>query len=181
MHSFHVTLGHAHLKVRDLERAVAFYTRFLGLRLTERVGSQFAFLSGGTLHHDLALQALGSAAPGTPRYAVGLFHLAFEVPDRKSFAAAYHALDEGGVPVAAVDHGISWAMYFADPDGNGLEIYWDTRHESHGAETWNGRSDLLNAQRIDGGASSPAPHVLVNPPLTRGGGETAPGLRETRA
>ena len=181
MNSFHVTLGHAHLKVRDLERSVAFYTEFLGLRLTERVGSQFAFLSGGDLHHDLALQALGTAAPGTPRHAVGLFHLAFEVPDRESFAAAYHALDAGGVPVAAVDHGISWAMYFADPDGNGLEIYWDTRHEPHGAETWSGRSDLLNAQRIDGVAAPTVAHLSVNPSLTRDAGESAPGWRETRA
>jgi len=181
MNDFHVTLGHAHLKVRDLERAIAFYTQFLGLRVTERIGSQFAFLSGGTLHHDLALQALGSAAPGTPRHAVGLFHIAFEVPDRQTFAAAYHALDEGGIPVAAVDHGISWAMYFADPDGNGLEIYWDTRHEPNGAETWNGRSDLLNAQRIDGIAAPSGPNLVVNPSLNRDAGEIAPGWRETRA
>lgn len=156
MRTYRASLGHAHLKVRDLDRAVSFYTRYLKMTLTERVGGQFAFLSSGPAHHELALQALGSGAPPPPRFAVGLYHLAFEVCDHESFAAAYHELDDAGVPVAAVDHGISWAMYFADPDGNGLEIYWDTRREGAGVERWNGRSEPLTSERIDHGTVSGA-------------------------
>lgn len=154
MQAYRTSLGHAHLRVRDLDRAIAFYTRFLKLELTERLGGQFAFLAGGSAHHDLALQALGAAAPKPPRFATGLHHVAFEVTDRSAFAAAFHELDGAGVPVAAVDHGISWAMYFADPDGNGLEIYWDTRRESHGARAWDGRAEPLTVDRIDAGSMS---------------------------
>lgn len=153
MATYRASLGHAHLKVRDLDRAVAFYTRYLKLALTERAGGQFAFLSAGAAHHEIALQALGSGAPPPPRFAVGLYHLAFEVPDHESFAAAYHELEAGGVPVAAVDHGISWAMYFADPDGNGLEIYWDTRRVGRRAESWDGQSEPLASERIDEGTA----------------------------
>ena len=156
MQSYRTSLGHAHLRVRDLDRAVEFYTRFLKLELIERLGGQFAFLSGSGAHHDLALQALGAAAPKPPRFATGLQHVAFEVADHGAFAAAFHELDGAGVPVAAVDHGISWAMYFADPDGNGLEIYWDTRRESHGACSWAGRAEPLTVDRIDAGSMSSA-------------------------
>lgn len=154
MQAYRTSLGHAHLRVRDLDRAVAFYTRFLKLELIERLGGQFAFLSGSSAHHDVALQALGAGAPKPPRFATGLQHVAFEVMDRSAFAAAFHELDGAGVPVAAVDHGISWAMYFADPDGNGLEIYWDTRRESHGARAWEGRAEPLTVDRIDAGSMS---------------------------
>ncbi len=115
-------LGHAHLKVRDLDRAIDFYTRFLGLRLVERVGNAYAFLTGGDVHHEIALQNVGTNAPEPPAHGTGLYHVAFEVPDRTSFARTYQALVDAGVPVATVDHLISWAMYFDDPDGNGLEI-----------------------------------------------------------
>jgi catechol 2,3-dioxygenase len=141
-------LGHAHLKVRDLARSVAFYTRFFDLRVTEEIPGAFVFLSGGPVHHELALQQVGpDAAPPNP-YGVGLYHIAFEVPERRAFAQAYNALTRAGVPVAAVDHGISWAIYFSDPDGNGLEIYWDTRREPEGKARWDGRSLPLGAVRI---------------------------------
>jgi len=100
------------------------------------------------MHHELALQEVGADAPLPPPEGVGLYHVAFEVPDRRSFAQAYNTITRGGVPVAAVDHGISWAMYFSDPDGNGLEIYWDTRQESEGTARWDGRSRPLGAVRI---------------------------------
>ncbi len=144
---YRTRLGHVNLKVRDLDRAVAFYTRFLNLRLTERVGN-FAFLSGSDLHHEVALQALGPDAPHAPRHSIGLFHVAFEVPDRRSLALAYKTLTEAGVQVSPVDNVISWALYFADPDGNGLELYWDTRHEPVGEPQWNGRVLPLPPEKL---------------------------------
>jgi catechol 2,3-dioxygenase len=148
MAAYRTKIGHAHLKVRDLRRSVEFYTKFLGLAVTEEVPGAFAFLTGGPMHHELALQEVGPDAPLPFPGSVGLYHVAFEVPDRRSFAQAYNAVTRGGVTVAAVDHGISWAMYFSDPDGNGLEIYWDTRQEADGADRWNGRSLPLGAVRI---------------------------------
>lgn len=142
-----VRIGHAHLKVRDLERSIEFYRRFLGLEVTERTGP-FVFLTGGAVHHELALQAVGPRAPSPPAAGVGLYHVAFEVSDRRAFAEAFHALAAAGVPLAAVDHGISWALYFADPDGNGLEIYLDVRGTPEGTRQWNGRTLPLDAQRI---------------------------------
>lgn len=133
-------IGHTHLKVRELERSIAFYTRYLGLHVTEIVGN-FAFLTGTHMHHEIALQALGMDAPAPHPYGVGLFHIAFEVPDKRTFAAAYQRLTEDGVFVGPVNHvGISWAMYFNDPDGNGLEIYVDTRAEEGEDGTWRGRN-----------------------------------------
>lgn len=131
-------IGHAHLKVRDLDRSIAFYTRFLALRETERVADHYAFLTGGDLHHEIALQHVGPDAPAPPQHGTGLYHVAFEVPTRRAFAEAYAALTQAGISVATVDHRISWAMYFDDPDGNGLEIYWDTRTEPDGASLWQG-------------------------------------------
>ena len=147
MAQYHTRIGHAHLKVRNLERALAFYTRFFDLDVVEQVGS-YAFLSGGEFHHEIALQALGDHAPLASRGTVGLYHVAFEVPDARAFAQAYQALTEAGGAVGAVDHRISWAMYFNDPDGNGLEIYWDTRHLATGASLWHGANLPLSDETI---------------------------------
>jgi catechol 2,3-dioxygenase len=141
-------IGHAHLKVRDLKQAIAFYTRFFRLKLVEQVGDQYAFLSGGDFHHEIALQNVGPDAPGQAAHGTGLYHVAFEVPDAVSFALAYKALTDAGVPVAPVDHLISWAMYFDDPDGNGLEIYWDTRAEPGGQPLWRGQNLPLPPAKI---------------------------------
>ncbi|HLH62122.1 MAG TPA: VOC family protein [Ktedonobacteraceae bacterium] len=141
-------IGHAHLKVRNLQRSIDFYTRFLGLRVTEQVGNAYVFLTGGAFHHEIALQNVGSNAPQPPSHGTGLYHVAFEVPDKRSFAAAYRALKEAVIPVAPVDHYISWAMYFDDPDGNGLEIYWDTRSEPGGRELWHGENISLPEEKI---------------------------------
>jgi catechol 2,3-dioxygenase len=145
---YQTTIGHAHLKVRDLPRAIAFYTRFFSLTLVEQVGTHYAFLSGGPLHHELALQQVDPAAPAPSAHATGLYHIAFEVPDQRAFAHAYQALTDAGIPVAAVNHFISWAMYFDDPDGNGLEIYWDTRQEPDGAPLWRGENAPLPPAQI---------------------------------
>lgn len=136
-------LGHVHLKVRDTVRAVAFYTRFLGLRITERVGDHFVFLSGDDKHHTVALQAVGPEAPGPTRGGVGLYHTAFEVAGETALAQAFVALTDAGIPVQGIDHGISWALYFSDPDGNGLEIYCDRRAHAEGTAQWEGRSRAL--------------------------------------
>jgi catechol 2,3-dioxygenase len=147
MSNYATRIGHAHLKVRDLERAIAFYTRYFQLQVVERAGN-YVFLTGGDFHHEIALQALGPTAPLAPHHAVGLYHVAFEVPDRRAFALVYQALRDGGVRVGAVDHRISWALYFDDPDGNGLEIYWDTRREPGGVPLWEGINLPLSDDQI---------------------------------
>ena len=141
-------IGHAHLKVRDLDRAIQFYTRFLNMREVERVDERYAFLTGGEFHHEIALQRVRPDAPTPPLHSTGLYHVAFEMPSARDFAAAYVALTEAGIPAAAVDHGISWAMYFDDPDGNGLELYWDTRGEPDGRALWHGENRALTAETI---------------------------------
>ena len=131
-------IGHAHLKVRNLERSIEFYEQVFGLKIRERIGS-FAFLSGTEMHHEIALQEVGPEAQLPGRYDVGLFHVAFEVPDREALSERYHYLRDHDILVFPADHRISLAIYFSDPDGNGLEIYCDTRHEIDGAEIWEGR------------------------------------------
>ena len=141
-------IGHAHLKVRDLDRSVAFYERFLKLHVTERVSDHYVFMTGGAFHHEIALQAVGPHAPTPSSLGVGLYHVAFEVPSQRAFAEAFQALREAGVAVGAVDHFISWAMYFDDPDGNGLEIYWDTRGEPGGKPLWRGENVDLTPEQV---------------------------------
>ncbi len=123
-------LGHIHLKVRDLDRALAFYRDLLGLRVTERLGDDMAFLSSGDAHHDVALQAIGAQAPAASPSSIGLYHTAFEVDSEAELKAIAARLAQGGHPPLGVDHGISRAFYTADPDGNGIEIYRDTRAEN---------------------------------------------------
>jgi catechol 2,3-dioxygenase len=145
---YSVKIGHAHLKVRDLDRAVAFYERFLKLHVTERVGDMYVFMTGGALHHEIALQRVAADAPSPAPHGVGLYHVAFEAPSKRDFAEAFQALREAGVSVGAVDHFISWAMYFDDPDGNGLEIYWDTRNEPGGKPLWRGENEDLTPAQV---------------------------------
>jgi catechol 2,3-dioxygenase len=144
--AFQAKIGHAHLKVRDLDRAVEFYTRALNLSVNDTWGEQYVFLTGTHMHHEIALQAVGPDAPHPPERGVGLYHVAFEVPDKASFAAAVRHLREMGIKVGIVDHvGISWAMYFSDPDGNGLEIYWDTR-EGDMSRKWLGNRAIPDSE-----------------------------------
>jgi len=148
METYRTKIGHAHLKVRDLDRAIEFYTRFFSLNLVERVGDLYAFLTGGEFHHEIALQNVGPDAPQPHPAGTGLYHIAFEAPDRRSLALAYKKLTEAGIRVAPVDHLISWAIYFDDPDGNGLEIYWDTRDEPGGEKLWRGRNVPLPEEKL---------------------------------
>lgn len=120
-------IGHIHLKVSDLERAVAFYTQALGFELQLRAGEQAAFLSFDGYHHHLGLNTWESRdgpapAPGT----TGLYHFAILYPDRRALAVALRRLLDHSVGIdGASDHGVSEAIYLHDPDGNGIEIYRD--------------------------------------------------------
>ena len=122
-----VTVGHAHLKVADLERSLAFYRDVLGFTVMQRMGTQAAFLSAGGYHHHLGLNTWESAGGSPPaRGTTGLFHVAFLYPTRAALADALRRLIEAGVPLeGAADHGVSEALYLRDPDGNGVELYWD--------------------------------------------------------
>lgn len=122
-----VDIGHVHLKVADLDRALAFYSGVLGFELTARMGQQAAFLSAGGYHHHLGLNTWESRngpppAPGT----TGLYHVAIRYPDRAALADALRRLIDARIPLeGASDHGVSEALYLRDPDGNGLELYRD--------------------------------------------------------
>jgi len=141
-------IGHVHLKVRDLQRSIGFYRKYLGLQVTEQLADSFVFMSAGIMHHELALQAVGPHAATPARHDVGLYHVAFEVPDRRSLAEIYSRLQIAGVKVSPVDHGISWAIYFNDPDGLGVEVYWDTRQTRHGMQRWEGIDRPLDINQL---------------------------------
>lgn len=122
-----VGIGHVHLKVADLERAIAFYHGVLGFEVTQRYGSQAAFLSAGGYHHHIGLNTWESqGGPPPPRGTTGLYHLAILYPTRAELADALVRLIEAKIPLeGAADHGVSEALYLSDPDGNGVELYWD--------------------------------------------------------
>lgn len=120
-------VGHVHLKVADLDRAIAFYSGVLGFEVTQRYGPQAAFLSAGGYHHHIGLNTWESAgAPPPPPGHPGLYHTAFLFPDRKSLAQVLQRVITAGIPIdGAADHGVSEAVYLRDPDGNGIELYRD--------------------------------------------------------
>ncbi|UAY55855.1 VOC family protein [Arachidicoccus terrestris] len=124
-------IGHVHLKVSDLEKALFFYQELLGFELTQRYGTQAAFLSAGGYHHHIGLNTWESlGAPPAPQYGVGLFHTAIVYPERRDLASIYSRLMEANYPLTgAADHGVSEALYLNDPDGNGVELYWDKPRE----------------------------------------------------
>jgi len=126
-----VQIGHVHLKVSDLERSIAFYRDVLGFELTQRYGHQAAFLSAGGYHHHIGLNTWESqgGSPPQPR-ATGLYHLAILYPTRAELADALRRLVKAGISLeGASDHGVSEALYLRDPDGNGVELYWDRPKE----------------------------------------------------
>lgn len=141
-------LGHVHLKVRDARSSADFYAALLGLQETENLDDAFIFLSAGHEHHALALQSLGNDAVLPEPHGIGLYHSAWEVSDPGQLACVWDRLAEQGHPFSAVDHGISWALYLADPDGNGIEVYLDRRDAESGSSHWNGRSRRLSRQEL---------------------------------
>src|SRR5687768_9137764 len=122
-----VRIGHLHLKVADLHRALGFYRDVLGFEVTQFYGDQAAFLSAGGYHHHIGLntwESLGGSPP--PVGTTGLYHLAILYPTRAALADALRHVLAAGIPLdGASDHGVSEALYLRDPDGNGVELYWD--------------------------------------------------------
>jgi catechol 2,3-dioxygenase len=126
-----VRIGHVHLKVADLERSLGFYRDVLGFEVTQRLGQQAAFLSAGGYHHHIGLNTWESQGGSPPhRGATGLYHVAIVYPTRAELADALRRLTKAGIPLdGASDHGVSEALYLRDPDGNGVELYWDRPKE----------------------------------------------------
>lgn len=122
-----VEIGHVHLKVSDIDRALAFYVGVLGFEEQARLGDQAAFISAGGYHHHIGLntwESRGGSAP--PPGTTGLYHFAIRYPTRRALAEALDRLRRTGIAIqGASDHGVSEALYLADPDGNGIELYWD--------------------------------------------------------
>jgi catechol 2,3-dioxygenase len=127
-----VRIGHVHLKVADLERALGFYCGVLGFELTQRYGPGAAFVSAGGYHHHIGLNTWESrGGPPPPRGTTGLFHLAILYPTRAELADALLRLIRAGIRLdGAADHGVSEALYLRDPDDNGVELYWDRPPEA---------------------------------------------------
>ena len=124
-------IGHVHLKVADLTRSLDFYCGLLGFELTMMYGDQAAFISAGGYHHHIGLNTWHSKdAPPAKRDGVGLFHTAIVYPTRKDLASIFVRLKNNAYPfTGASDHGVSEALYLDDPDGNGVELYWDRPRE----------------------------------------------------
>lgn len=124
-------IGHVHLKVSDLEKALSFYQGLLGFELMQKYGTQAAFISAGGYHHHIGLNTWYSKNTGpAPVHAPGLFHTAILYPTRKDLAAILQRLIDADYPLTgASDHGVSEALYLDDPDGNGVELYWDKPKE----------------------------------------------------
>jgi catechol 2,3-dioxygenase len=144
-----VRIGHVHLKVADLDRALAFYCGVLGFGLMQRYGTQAAFVSAGGYHHHIGLntwESQGGSPP--PPGTTGLYHLAILYPTRAALADALYRLAQAGIPLqGASDHGVSEALYLSDPDGNGIELYVD-RPEDQWPRTSDGELQMVT-QRLD--------------------------------
>jgi catechol 2,3-dioxygenase len=127
-----VRIGHVHLKVADIERALAFYCGVLGFELTQRFGAGAAFISAGGYHHHIGLNTWESlGGPPPPLGTTGLYHLAILYPTRAALADALRRLIDAGIQLdGAADHGVSEALYLRDPDENGVELYWDRPREA---------------------------------------------------
>jgi catechol 2,3-dioxygenase len=145
-----VDIGHVHLKVADVDRSLGFYRDVLGFEVQQRWGTDAAFISAGGYHHHIGLNSWESrgAAPPPPGH-TGLFHAAIRYPTRAALADALRRLVGVGVPLTgASDHGVSIALYLQDPDGNGLELYWD-RPEEEWPRPPDGRGVAMFTRPVD--------------------------------
>jgi catechol 2,3-dioxygenase len=126
-----VRIGHVHLKVADIERALGFYRDVLGFELTQRFGKSAAFVSAGGYHHHIGMNTWESAGGSPPpEGSTGLYHVAIVYPTRALLADALRRVVDARIPLeGASDHGVSEAIYLRDPDGNGVELYWDRPQE----------------------------------------------------
>ena len=159
-----VRIGHVHLKVADLERALAFYCGVLGFELTQRYGSQAAFVSSGGYHHHIGLNTWESAGGKPPPPAsTGLYHLAILYPTRASLADALRRVLSAGIALeGASDHGVSEALYLRDPDHHGVELYWDRPNEQWPRATDGGLAMFTQPLDLDG-LLSEANESIMNP------------------
>jgi catechol 2,3-dioxygenase len=165
-----VRIGHVHLKVADLERSLRFYCGVLGFELTQRYGTQAAFVSAGGYHHHIGLntwESLGGSPP--PPGTTGLYHTAILYSTLRTLADALRRVLGAGIPLdGAADHGVSEALYLRDPDGNGVELYWDRpqvlwpRSPDGGIAMFTKRLDL-NGLLKEVEAGTDAPQVAVGP------------------
>lgn len=123
----HTRIGHVHLKVSNLQRALDFYVGLLGFKVTTLYGTDAAFISAGGYHHHIGLNTWFSKNGNpAPAHSPGLFHTAILYPERIDLATIYRRLLHAGQPFTGfADHGVSEALYLNDPDGNGVELYWD--------------------------------------------------------
>lgn len=139
-------IGHVHLKVANIERALGFYRDLLGFEVTQWYGEEAVFLSAGGYHHHIGLNTwAGRNVPPAPRKSAGLFHLAILYPERRELARALDALLRAEYPLdGASDHGVSEALYLRDPDDNGVELYWDRPRE---AWPYDGEGNLMMVTR----------------------------------
>lgn len=139
-------IGHVVLKVRDLDRSLAFYRDLLGFQVVGELSNVMIFLStGGENHHDLALLRVGQQAPSPVPAAVGLYHVAIQLADWEAVRAAHGLLTERGLLKGAVDHGVSRSLYTADPDGNEIELYCDAPRSE-----WEGRvGEVMTVKPLD--------------------------------
>jgi len=144
-----VDIGHVHLKVADLDRALAFYCSVLGFQLMQKMGDQAAFISAGGYHHHIGLntwESLGGSPP--PPGATGLYHVAILYPNRKTLADALRRIQRAGIELdGAADHGVSEALYLRDPDQNGVELYRD-RPQAEWPRTPDGKLNMFS-HRLD--------------------------------
>ena len=165
-----VRIGHVHLKVADLERSLSFYCGVLGFQLTQRYGTEAAFISAGGYHHHIGLntwETLGGSPP--PKGTTGLYHVAILYPSRRALADALKRLIDAGIPLdGASDHGVSEALYLRDPDENGMELYWDRPQEAwprtpHGELAMFTRRLDLNSLLNEVANTTNVPKVEVGP------------------
>ncbi|KAB7615631.1 glyoxalase [Amylibacter sp. SFDW26] len=143
------TIGHVHLKVANIDRALEFYHKLLGFEIIERYGEDAVFISAGGYHHHIALNTWHSKdMPPAPKNHAGLYHVAILYPERKDLSAILRRVQDAGIKLeGAADHGVSEAVYFSDPDGNGVELYWDKPREIWPRDT-DGKLTLTN-DRLD--------------------------------
>jgi len=145
-------IGHVHLKVSNIEKALKFYVELLGFEITQHYGEQAVFVSAGGYHHHIGMNIWYSRnAQPAPVNTCGLYHLAIVYPTRKDLATAFRRLLDVEYPITgASDHGVSEAIYLNDPDGNGVELYWDRPREQWPKDSSGGIKMVTEALDLEG-------------------------------
>jgi catechol 2,3-dioxygenase len=150
-------IGHVHLKVADIDRSLKFYQGLLGFQIEQRYGSQAVFISAGGYHHHIGLNTWHSKnGPPAPLHSTGLYHTAIVYPTRKDLAVVLKRLLDAGYPLTGMsDHGVSEAIYLNDPDGNGVELYWDRPKDQWPKDEKGGLSMVTEPLNVKGLLAEP--------------------------